>query len=258
MAALAVLVISGVLAGIELWRSWRARRVSGDPFHLVLSLAIITLGLTIVADELGIRTNHRELQLTASIPDISTPQAWSHAHIILNHIPTAGIVFAIAFFVAALVANNDVQKRASLALFVICAILGVPTYVTGAASMWALTGVPGISRAVINAHRDMALLSLFVVVPSLSEPFGMTALEAALAGKTSVVTELGGTKEFVLDQQTGLVVNPRKTKSFASAMELLLDDRDLRKSMGERARERALEAFTPKQSAFALGRALGQ
>jgi len=100
--------------------------------------------------------------------------------------------------------------------------------------------------------------SLFVVVPSLSEPFGMTALEAALAGKTSVVTELGGTKEFVLDQQTGLVINPRKTKSFASAMELLLYDRDLRKSMGEKARERALEAFTPEQSAFALGRALGQ
>jgi glycosyltransferase involved in cell wall biosynthesis len=100
--------------------------------------------------------------------------------------------------------------------------------------------------------------SLFVVVPSLSEPFGMTAVEAALAGKTSVVTELGGTKEFVLHQETGFVVNPRKTKSFASAMETLLLDRDLRKSMGERARERALEAFTPEQSAFALGRALGQ
>ena len=165
VAALAVLVISGVLAGIELWRSWRARRVSGDPFHLVLSLAIITLGLTIVADELGIQINHRELQLTASIPDISTPQAWSHAHIILNHIPTAGIVFAIAFFVAALVANNDVQKRASLALFVICAIFGVPTYVAGTAAMWALTqpAIPDmpISRAVINAHRDMALWTLF-------------------------------------------------------------------------------------------------
>jgi glycosyltransferase involved in cell wall biosynthesis len=100
--------------------------------------------------------------------------------------------------------------------------------------------------------------SLFVVVPSLSEPFGMTALEGALAGKTSVVTELGGTKEFVLDQKTGLVVNPRKTQSFASALEVLLDDSDLRKSMGQRARERALEAFTPEQSAFALGRALGQ
>jgi glycosyltransferase involved in cell wall biosynthesis len=100
--------------------------------------------------------------------------------------------------------------------------------------------------------------SLFVVVPSLSEPFGMTALEAALAGKTCVVTELGGTREFVLDHKTGFVVNPRRTKSFASAMEMLLYDRDLRKSMGERARERALQAFTPEQSAFALGRALDQ
>jgi len=164
-AALAVLVISGVLAGIELWRSWSARRASGDPFHLVLGLAIITLGLTIVADELGLQINHRELQLTATIPDISTPQAWSHAHIILNHIPTAGIVFAIAFFVAALVANNDVLKRASLTLFVICAIFGVPTYVAGTAAMWALTqpAIPDmpISKAVINAHRDMALWTLF-------------------------------------------------------------------------------------------------
>lgn len=98
--------------------------------------------------------------------------------------------------------------------------------------------------------------SLFVVVPSLSEPFGMTALEAALAGKPSVVTELGGAKEFVLDQQTGLVVNPRETKGLASAMETLLYDRDLRKSMGIRARERALTYFTPESSTLALSRAL--
>ncbi len=100
--------------------------------------------------------------------------------------------------------------------------------------------------------------SLFVVVPSLSEPFGMTAVEAALAGKPSVVTELGGTKEFVLDHQTGFVVNPRETKGLALAMESLLYDRDLRKSMGVRARERAVTAFTPESSTLALSRALGQ
>jgi uncharacterized membrane protein len=165
VAALAVLVISGVLAGMELWRSWRAHRETADPFHLVLTLGIITLGLTGNAGEFGLRINHRELQLTATIQDISTPQAWSHAHIILNHIPTAGIVFAIAFFAVALVANNDLLKRASLALFVICAIFGVPTYVAGTAAMWALTqpAIPDmpISKAVINAHRDMALWTLF-------------------------------------------------------------------------------------------------
>jgi hypothetical protein len=39
----------------------------------------------------------------------------------------------------------------------------VPTFVTGNASMWALTDPPvqGISKAVINAHRDWALYTLF-------------------------------------------------------------------------------------------------
>ncbi len=98
--------------------------------------------------------------------------------------------------------------------------------------------------------------SLFVVVPSLSEPFGMTAIEAALAGKASIVTELGGAKEFVLDQQTGFVINPRRTEGLVSAMETLLNDKDLRVSMGQRARERALDSFTPENSALALTRAL--
>jgi uncharacterized membrane protein len=165
MAALAVLAIGGVVACVELWRSWRARRASGDPLHLMLGLAIVTLGLTVVTDELGWKINHRELQSTISITDISTSQVWSHAHIILNHIPTAGFVFAIAFFITALVANNDVMKRGSLTLFVICSVIGVPTYVAGTAAMWALTQPPipdiEISKAVINAHRDMALWTLF-------------------------------------------------------------------------------------------------
>jgi glycosyltransferase involved in cell wall biosynthesis len=98
--------------------------------------------------------------------------------------------------------------------------------------------------------------SLFVVVPSLSEPFGMTALEAALAGKPSIVTDLGGTKEFVLDQKTGFVVNPRRTEGLVSAMETLLYDKGLRVSMGQKARERAVDSFTPENSALALTRAL--
>jgi len=167
VVALIVLVASGVVAGIELWRSWQAHRASKDPLHLVVALATITLVLTGIAGELGLEINHHELQLTVTIPELSTSQAWSHAHIILNHIPTAGIVFAIAFFLAALVADNDVLKRASLALFVICSIFGVPTYVAGTAAMWALTqpAIPDmpISKAVINAHRDMALWTLFAL-----------------------------------------------------------------------------------------------
>jgi uncharacterized membrane protein len=164
VAALVVLVMTGVLAWFELWRSGRAGRAgraSNGALRLVLGLAVVALGLMVVAD--GWEVNHRELQSTVTIPDVSTSPVWPHVHMILNHVPSVGFVFAIFFFIAALVMNNDVMKRGSLILFVICSIVGVPTYVTGTAAMWALTQppVPDISKAVINAHRDMALWTLF-------------------------------------------------------------------------------------------------
>jgi uncharacterized membrane protein len=160
LATLAVLALTGLAALVELWRS---RSGVIDPLHLVLGLAVIALGLTFAADELGFVINHRELASTVDIPDVSTPPLWPQAHLILNHVPTAGFVFALFFYVVALATGNDGMKRGSLVLFVICSIIGVPTYVTGTASMWALTQppVPGISKAVINAHRDMALWTLF-------------------------------------------------------------------------------------------------
>jgi uncharacterized membrane protein len=159
IAALAVLATASLAAVIELWRSRSAARLSNDALHLVLGLAIAGLILMIVVCELGWEINHHELQLTS--PPQRTPQAWSHVHIVLNHFPTIGFVFALGLYVLALVTRNIVMTRTGLVLFVVCSILGVPTYVTGAASMWALTEVPGTSKALINAHRDAALLTLF-------------------------------------------------------------------------------------------------
>jgi uncharacterized membrane protein len=161
MAALVALIVTGVAALVALLRSGRADRASNIALRSVLGLAIVALGLMIVAD--GWELVHRELQSTTVIPDVTTSPVWPHVHLILNHVPTVGFVFAIVFFIIALVANNDGMKRGSLILFVICSIIGVPTYVTGTAAMWALTQppIPEISKAVINAHRDMALWTLF-------------------------------------------------------------------------------------------------
>ena len=161
IAALVVLILTGVAAAFDLLRSGRAGSDAKRSFFVVSGLAIVALVLMIVAD--GWEINHPELRVTVVIPDVSTAPAWPHVHMILNHVPTVGFVFAIAFFVIALLTDNDLMKRASLVLFVICGVVGVPTYISGTASMWALTQpvVPEISKAVINAHRDMALLTLF-------------------------------------------------------------------------------------------------
>jgi uncharacterized membrane protein len=161
VAALLALIVTGVVAWVELWRSGRAGSPTVMSFRLVSGLAVVALVLMIIAN--GWEINHRELQTTVVIPDVSTPARWPYVHMILNHVPTVGFVFAIAYFVVALVTDNDLMKRATLVLFVICSVVGVPTYVSGTATMWALTQpvIPEISKAVINAHRDMALWTLF-------------------------------------------------------------------------------------------------
>jgi uncharacterized membrane protein len=161
IVALLALVLTGVGAVAALWLSGSEGREAHYARRLVLGLAVVTLGVLIVAN--GWEIHHRELQSEVIIPDVSTPPAWPHVHMILNHAPTVGFVFALAFYIVALVVNNDLMKQGSLILFIICAVIGVPTYVSGTATMWALTQppIPEISKAVINAHRDMALWTLF-------------------------------------------------------------------------------------------------
>jgi uncharacterized membrane protein len=160
-AALAMLTITGVTALLVLWRSWSKERPSDNMLHLVLGLALFTLLQMVIVGELGWEIAHQELKLPYHYG--STSQAWSHIHIILNHFPTVGSVFALFFFISGLVLKNDVMKKAGLAVFVICGVLGATTYVTGASAMWALTDPPyaGVTQARINAHRDWALMSLF-------------------------------------------------------------------------------------------------
>jgi len=71
------------------------------------------------------------------------------------------------------------------------------------------------------------------------EGYGIVAVEAALCGKPSVVTEGSGLTEAIVPGETGLSVpqdNPRKT---AEAITALLENDELRRKMGEAARERA-------------------
>lgn len=87
-----------------------------------------------------------------------------------------------------------------------------------------------------------------VLVPSTKpDPFPTVALEAGAAGRSTVVTELGGAKEAVLDGVTGLVRSPQPG-AFAEAMAQLLDP-DVRAGMGAAARVRVERTFGPDEYA---------
>jgi hypothetical protein len=91
------------------------------------------------------------------------PSNAPHWHLLLNHFPSIGTVIALALFLVALYLKSEDMRRTSLVLFVLMALLAIPTYITGAATRWDIGGMDGISLDVIAAHQDVALLALTTV-----------------------------------------------------------------------------------------------
>jgi glycogen(starch) synthase len=62
------------------------------------------------------------------------------------------------------------------------------------------------------------------IVPSLYEPFGLIALEAAAAGTPLAVADTGGLRDIVDDGRTGLRFIPDSAEQLAKAVHRLLED----------------------------------
>ncbi len=71
-----------------------------------------------------------------------------------------------------------------------------------------------------------------------SESFGVAVIEASACELPVVVTDIGGLKEVVDNQVTGLLVPPKNIEKSVESFEKLLFDVQLRKQMGKNGRER--------------------
>ena len=104
----------------------------------------------------------------------------------------------------------------------------------------------------VGSVTDQELASLYracdvFVLPSVTrqEAFGVVQLEAMAAGKPVVSTDLGTGVGWVNRHgETGYVVPPRDAGALREAIQRLLTDPDLRRSMGEAAVRRVRSAFT--------------
>lgn len=83
----------------------------------------------------------------------------AHVHLLLNHFPIIGAVIALAMLVIALLAKSDHLKQASLLVLLGIAMLAFPTYLSGSAAADQIRSLPGVSRHLIEAHQDSALLA---------------------------------------------------------------------------------------------------
>jgi D-inositol-3-phosphate glycosyltransferase len=100
-----------------------------------------------------------------------------------------------------------------------------------------LGAVPAEELAGLDALADV------VAVPSMTETFGLVALEAQAAGTPVVACAVGGLRDVVADGVSGRLVEGRDPVRFADALAAVLADPSLRARLSEGARRRA-ETFT--------------
>ncbi len=83
------------------------------------------------------------------------------------------------------------------------------------------------------------------VLPSISrEGMPRAVLEAAASARPLIVTDVPGSRHFVRDGVEGFVVPPDDCEALAQALGRLAGDAELRKRMGEAARQRLVGGFT--------------
>ncbi len=80
------------------------------------------------------------------------------------------------------------------------------------------------SSEVADIYRLAAASKGVFVNPALTEPFGLTLLEAAASGLPLVATENGGPVDIIGNCQNGLLVDPLNEEEIATALLTILED----------------------------------
>lgn len=97
---------------------------------------------------------------------------------------------------------------------------------------------------------DVLNQSSIVLMPSVwSEPFGLVAAQAAQMGRPVIGSNIGGIAEVIVNNETGLLVEPGHVDELADAIQLLISDTALAISLGNSAKKRADTIFTIAQCA---------
>ncbi|WP_123054313.1 glycosyltransferase [Clostridium sp. JN-1] len=88
-----------------------------------------------------------------------------------------------------------------------------------------------------------------VCIPSLSESFGVSAVEACACGRPVVCTNVGGLKEIVFDDCNGYKVNPKDSTALKNKLKLLVEDEKKLKLFSGNAVRIAQEKYDWKHNA---------
>ena len=87
-----------------------------------------------------------------------------------------------------------------------------------------------------NDVRPWLAASDVFVFPSYREGFPNVVIEAGAMGLPSIVTDINGSREIIIDGRNGIIIPPRQADTLSRAMELFVTDKDLANRLSNEAR----------------------
>lgn len=97
-----------------------------------------------------------------------------------------------------------------------------------------------------NARSYLKAFDVFTLT-SRTEGLPYVLLEAGIASLPVVATRVGGIPEVIKDEDTGLLVESERPQDLTNALKKLLDDRNLRESLGKNLHEFVTESFSKEK-----------
>src|SRR5690606_6027569 len=93
--------------------------------------------------------------------------------------------------------------------------------------------------------RELMQAADFLVLPSRDEGLSNVLLEAMAAGRAVLATRVGGNAELVEDGITGLLFDCGDAAALTAALERIVADPAWRAGLGDAARARVLDRYSP-------------
>ena len=81
---------------------------------------------------------------------------WAHTHLLVNHLPILGGLFALLLLAWGWLRREPAIVRLALGLFVLLAGAAIAVHSTGERAVEAVERLPGVTRELIDAHESAA------------------------------------------------------------------------------------------------------
>ncbi|MBI2890631.1 MAG: hypothetical protein HYY13_07585 [Nitrospirae bacterium] len=81
---------------------------------------------------------------------------YAHLHLMVNHVPVIGMLFALALWIASWSAGSRHLRNAALVGFVFCALAAGAANLTGEEAEEAIERLQGVSKNLIEGHEEAA------------------------------------------------------------------------------------------------------